>query len=283
MRRLITGLVLAAVSVGASSTTVDAAGVTVGGYTDGSGGGVRIVAPGDAGRGGATGGSTDGGTRQCAYFQAMPADVPYVGEVIADPSLVEPGTPVVLRCRDTTTGEIVYSLLQQWDPGQPTMLVPSAATLAEIAASSITLPVPAAQTWPADGVGLVNLPVWLHVANWHPLNATASAGGLSATVDAHPVRALWDMGDGSITCLDGGTPYEPGIADLHSSTCAHTYRHSSGREPGGHFAGSVAVTWRLRWRATDGQTGDLGELTSPQTAFTIRVEESQALVGGGFG
>jgi len=36
--------------------------------------------------------------------------------------------------------------------------------------------------------------------------------------------------------------------------------------------------WHLRWFATNGQGGDLGELTSPVAGFTLQIEESQALV-----
>ncbi len=40
------------------------------------------------------------------------------------------------------------------------------------------------------------------------------------------------------------------------------------------------IVWHLAWSATNGQGGDLGDLTGPAAAFGLRVEESQALVSG---
>jgi hypothetical protein len=264
-----------------SATTASARGASAGGYTDGSGGGVRVDAPGSGGSPG--GGNRDGGqssTRTCAYFSVVPGEPPFVGPRITDTSTLEPGTPVVLQCRDNTTGEIVYSLLQQWDPATAIDTGPTVAELAQQAANAVTVPVPAVRTWPAGETGLVNLPVWLHVDNWAVMSASASAGGLTATVEAVPVRALWTVGTEIVVCGDAGTEWTPGAS---TSSCSYTFRRSSGTDPGGLAPVSVSVVWHLRWSATDGQVGDLGEVTSPAAAFGLRIEESQALVAPGRG
>jgi hypothetical protein len=257
-----------------------AQGASAGGYSDGSGGGVRVEAPGTAGGEGDAGSARTGSSRECAYFAVVPGDPPSVGGRISDTSGLEAGTPVVLQCRDTTTGEVVYSLLQTWDPTAAIATGPSAAQLAEIAANSVTVPAPATRTWPAGGVGLVNLPVWLRVDNWDRQDASASAGGLTATVEAVPVRAVWIMDGESVVCTDSGSVWTP-TGGPAGSSCSHTFRHSSGAQPDGRFEVSVSVVWRLSWSATDGQVGDLGEVTSPVSVFGLRIEESQALVAPG--
>lgn len=141
------------------------------------------------------------------------------------------------------------------------------------------MPLPTVVTWPASGgTSLVNLPVWLHDANWAPLNASATAGGLTATVTAEPVRMDWNMDEDNLTCSSAGAPYDTTRRPEDQSTdCSYTYRHSSGTKPDGAFHGTGTIVWHLHWSATNGQGGDLGDI-SRTAPFTMRVEESQALV-----
>lgn len=271
--------VTVALIVGAGGTA-GAAGASAGGYTDGTGGGVRVEAPGHGGGPIATSGPGRASNRECGYFEVVGGEPAYVGTRIVDTGALELGTPVVLQCRDISTGAIVYSLLQTWDPATAIPTGPSAVELAEIAANSVSVPTPAARSWPAGGVGLVNLPVWLRVENWDPLEASASAGGLTATVEAVPVRAVWTLDGDTLVCADAGSVWTPTAAP-GSSTCSYTFGRSSGARPSGEFEVSVSVVWRLRWSATDGQVGDLGEITSPVSGFGLRVEESQALIAPG--
>jgi hypothetical protein len=267
---------------------VHAAGVGEAGGTTGPGsGGVLVVVPGSDSGGypiaGAAGGGGGPSNVECAYFGlAGDANVgaPVTGDRVLDTSTVQPGSYLWLVCRDRSTGAITYENLFVWDPANPPALVPSAATLAQIAANRVVLPLPGARTWPPAGsAGLVNLPVWLHVDNWGVLSASASAGGLTATVEATPVRSEWDMGDGTVACTDAGSVYDPAARpDPASSSCAFTYRRSSGVRPDGVFHASVRVVWHLRWFATNGQGGDLGELSGPVAGFDVSIEESQALV-----
>ena len=278
MRRLIAVAAIGVV-VGAGGRA-GASGASAGGYSDGSGGGVRVDAPGTDGSSGGADAPRGGSDRECAYFEAVDGEPPYVGKRIVDTSVLVPGTPVVLQCRDVSTGAIVYSLLEPWDPATAIATGPTAAALAEIAANSLSVPAPGVRTWPAGGVGLVNLPVWLRVDNWDRQDASASAGGLTATVEAVPVRSVWTLDGDTVVCTDAGTVWSPSD-DPAGSSCSYTFGHSSGAEPGGRFEVRVSVVWRLRWSATDGQVGDLGEVTSPASVFAVRVEESQALVAPG--
>ena len=183
-------------------------------------------------------------------------------------------------CRDTTSGDVTFENIFTWNPAAPPALTPPAVVLAQMAVNSIRLPRPGVQSWPASGgTTLVNLPVWLHVANWATVAASASAGGLTATVQATPMQVRWDMDAGSVTCANAGSVYDPASSPSPgSSTCSYTYRQSSGVEADDTFHDSSVIVWRLSWSATNGQGGDLGEMTGPAAAFDLRVEESQALV-----
>lgn len=290
MRRRLLIMTTVALLVLAPAATGWAAGSgEAGGSTGGGGGQVVVVIPGsDAGtfRPTAIQGGTGPADVECKFFLApvnVGAVTPSQGDHVTDTSTLTDEDYVWLICRDRTSSEITFQNLFRWDPADPPVLAPTAAVLAQRAANGMTLPTPAVRTWPPAGTrGVVHLPVWLHVENWTPVSATASAGGLSATVEATPVRSEWDMDDGTITCVDGGTAYDPAARpDPDSSSCSFTYRRSSGVRPDGTFHSSVVVVWRLRWFATNGQGGDLGELSSPPAAFDVQIEESQALVAAG--
>lgn len=258
-----------------------------GGTTGGGGGRVVVVVPG-SGSGGYTGtGYTGGGGAasniECKFFEMTApagATLPGMGAQIEDTTTIEAGKLVGLTCRDTTTGDMTFQNIFPWDPATAPVLAPSAEVLAQMAANGMQLPSPGVQTWPPTGArGLVNLPVWLHVDNWQTLSASASAGGLTATVEADPVRAEWNMDAGAVTCTDAGTAYDTTArANPASSSCSYTYRQSSGIRADLTFHNTATVVWHLHWHATNGQGGDLGELSSPVAGFDLQIEESQALV-----
>jgi hypothetical protein len=262
-----------------------------GGYSGGSagdgGGTVVVVVPGSSSPGwpgkSYKGGGSDHATITCAYFlvaASVGAVLPSVGAEVTDTSTLAPGTPIWLICRDTASGDITFENIYLWNPAAPPTLTPPAVVLAQMAVNTIRLPTPGVQTWPASGsTGLVNLPVWLHVNNWRPIAASASAGGLTATVTATPVRVQWDMDVSSLACANAGSIYDPAVRpDPSSSTCSFTYRQSSGIEPDDTFHDSAVIVWHLAWTATDGEGGDLGQLNGPATGFALQIQESQALV-----
>jgi len=191
---------------------------------------------------------------------------------------LQPGDWVVLAC--SVDGEPIGARRRtQWFPGALPAAQPSAGELAQVALNRLSVPLPVISTWPgSDGSSLVNLPVWLQVANWSELSASASAGGLTAVITAEPVRADWDLDEGVATCTSPGASYDESLAAAEQSTeCSYTFRHSSGTRADGTFDATGTMVWHLRWSATNGQGGDLGEI-SRTSAFTLRVEESQAVV-----
>jgi hypothetical protein len=219
---------------------------------------------------------------ECRYFHMVTpggAVLPGVGEVITDTSTLEEGDLVWLICRDVNTGLTTYEHYFPWTTSTPPVAVPPAAVLAQIAANTMVLPLPDLETWPSDGqVGLVHLPVWLHVDNWQPIQASASAGGLTATVEARPVRVTWKPADDTVVCEGPGTRFDGDAASPPATACTYAFERSSGGQPDQAFTSTAAVTWHLRWFATTGEGADLGELTGPSTTFSTRVQESHALV-----
>jgi len=262
-----------------------------GGYSSGGtteeGGEVVVVVPGSSSAGW-SGSSYKGGggadsSISCEFFAvgATPGAVlPDVGAQVTDTSSVNTGDYLWIICRDTRSGDVTYENIFAWDPAAPPVLTPPAAVLAQMAVNSIRLPKPGVRTWPPSGsTGLVNLPVWLHVDNWASVSASAGAGGLTATVEATPVRVEWNMDDGSVTCSGAGSTYDVALKpDPSSSSCSYTYRRSSGVKPDLTFHDSSVIVWHLRWTATNGEGGDLGEMAGPPTAFALQIQESQALV-----
>lgn len=285
-RYLVAALLPLALVVGLA-TPSGADGQNAGGTTTPDGGQVVVVVPGSNTGGysntGYKGGGGGASNIECKFFDVtanVGAVLPGIGSQVTDTSTLETGAYIWLVCRDVTSGDITFENIFPWDPANPPVLAPSAEVLAQMAANGMVLPKPGVHTWPpSGGAGLVNLPVWLHVDNWSTISASATAGGLTATVEATPVRAEWNMDDGSVTCTDAGPAYDAvSHPDPGSSTCSYTYRRSSGVRADLTFHNKAVVVWHLKWSATNGQGGDLGELSSPVAGFDLQIEESQALV-----
>lgn len=89
---------------------------------------------------------------------------------------------------------------------------------------------------------------WLETAP-QPISATASAGGVTVTAEAHPSRYEWDFGDGGRLVSNGpGRPWTrraPGDV-------AHLY------EAKDVYDVVVDVVWQARWRVGGGPWQPLG-------------------------
>lgn len=215
--------------------------------------------------------------------------VPGPGAPITDFSTVKAGDLVWVECRDASSGVLLQATWTVWDPAIPPasqVPAPPAVELGQQALRQLQIPVPAVAFWPADIPALVRFPVLLHVENWGVLSATATAGGLSATVTATPVRSEFMMtdrgslGDDSttVTCRTAGTVYNPNYAmDDQGSDCSYTFRHSTGGEPDLKFHESATLVWQVSWSATNGQGGDLGEMART-SAFVVDVEEAHSVI-----
>jgi len=172
----------------------------------------------------------------------------------------------------------------RWVPSTPRSAEarPSPAQVAQTALARATWPAVVTRLNPPPDRLLVNFPIWLHLASgWQTVSASASVGGVSATVTASPQWARWDMGDGgSVTCHTPGTTYEPDRSwseNVDHRDCGFTYTRSSARAPSERFAVSVTVHYEVSWSSTGAAGGgSLGghDLT---TTFPVAVGQLQAL------
>jgi hypothetical protein len=154
------------------------------------------------------------------------------------------------------------------------------------------LPTPVLRIGPADedddGYALVNVPTffWLDrgPGQWHPVSAVASAGGVTVTVTAEPVRLVVDPGNGDapVTC----TGFQPVLReDVRTggipagATCSYRYLDSSAMAPNGRtWPVTVAVTWHATWTASTGAAGDLGHVATTSSPRDLPVAEIQAVI-----
>jgi len=153
------------------------------------------------------------------------------------------------------------------------------AVLAQQARQSVAIPLPPLATSPrADRRLYTRVPTWLWVdpSWWRGYSATANAGGVSSTVVARPVRAVWIMGDGGqTTCTGPGTEWRPGMADAQS-TCSYVYKNSSAGQSAKTFTMTVAVEFEVSWTSSIGPGGSLPGITRSATR-AVEVGEIQAV------
>lgn len=185
----------------------------------------------------------------------------------------------VLTLRDPVTGEPIAT--GGGTAGQTELIVIDPLTLAQRAAAALDLPSPAIRMSPADDQ-VVQLPSWLWIPDgqWQPQQVSASAGPVTSTVTATPVRVTWDMGNGDTVDCDGpGTPYRARFAGQSGATdCSYTYRYSSAGQPGESYQVTSTVAWELTWTATGAAGGGGLGTVETSAAQPVRVTEIQALV-----
>ena len=156
------------------------------------------------------------------------------------------------------------------------------AAVAREALRSVSIAAPVVATSPDASKALyVRVPTWLWVdaSWWRSYEATASAGRVSATVAARPVRATWAMGDGTtVSCSGPGTPWRRGLPDSASS-CQHTYLRSSASEPDARFLIRAEVELEVTWTSNVGASGRLSPIRR-SVSFAVPVAEIQAVGAG---
>ncbi|MCX7621108.1 MAG: hypothetical protein N2037_09740, partial [Acidimicrobiales bacterium] len=149
------------------------------------------------------------------------------------------------------------------------------------AVAQLGVPAPVVRTSPREWSPLVvGLETWLWVESWVSYSASASLGGVRATVTATPVSARFVTGDGGeVTCVGGGVPYDRSRSpEGQSSGCVHVYeRRSTVSDPAGIYTLAVTVTYEVVWSASNGQGGHLEPLTR-SASIPVQVVESQPVI-----
>jgi hypothetical protein len=139
----------------------------------------------------------------------------------------------------------------------------------------------------ADGFAFVQTPAFFWVdqapGQWGDVSATAAVAGLSLTVTAAPEQLVVTTGDGkTLQCAGAPAPFPAGADPVTFVGCRHVYRHSSAMaENGQTYPVTVAIVWHATWQASNGQSGDLGTLTTTSATRDLAVAEIQAVVTQG--
>lgn len=152
-------------------------------------------------------------------------------------------------------------------PGAP----PSPATLAREAAKTIALPRPSGHRSPSEAHLYDGLPFtwvnlwtyfWTDPGTWHPLRATATAGGVSATVTATPMTLSFDPGPGyaAVSCDGPGRPWGP--ADGNNAPARGACGFAYPRVTSGPVTTTQTITWKVTWTGSGGARGSLPDMST---------------------
>ena len=202
---------------------------------------------------------------------------------------VDPAARLYQRVCNGVAGEYQWSAPAQ--SGQPAVVLPTPAELAQEAYSQVRLPLPTPEHSPdlmlADGrrAVLVGEHTWLWTdpARFRPQSRRVQVGPVWAQVTATPIGLTFEPGDGAtpIVCSGPGTPFVSGRYAAHaaSPTCDYQYSRSSTGAAGGVVSAEYGITWRVRWTGAAGVVpagGQLPDMTS-RAASSFAVAEAQAL------
>jgi hypothetical protein len=125
---------------------------------------------------------------------------------------------------------------------------------------------------PSSASGLVGLPVWMWAertaVTTGPVEASASAGGVTVTAEARVSQVVWNMGDGHIVTCGLGTPYVQGTEGA-SPDCGHVYAQASSRHVpgGGPWPITATSTWTITWSGGGLSGTETLELSSSAELF----------------
>lgn len=123
--------------------------------------------------------------------------------------------------------------------------------------------------------------LWMDPAQWQALDLTVTAGPTAVTVTAEPVRAVWDLTEGSTTCGSAGRAWVKGMGDEEQTDCSFTFTQISDDETSDAFPVTSTLIYRVDWTCAGGcleDAGTLGEVPGLPGAAAIRVGERQSVV-----
>jgi hypothetical protein len=138
--------------------------------------------------------------------------------------------------------------------------------------------------WDDQGFAFVQMPTFFWVdqaqGQWATVSGTASLPGLSVTVQAVPEELVVSTGDGAEVHCPGAPPAFPrGTDPMQFGGCQHVYRDSSAMSANGQtYPVQLSIIWHASWTASNGQSGDLGTLTTTSDTRPLPVAEIQALL-----
>src|SRR6056297_3127863 len=153
-------------------------------------------------------------------------------------------------------------------------LVPDAAARAR---SRLPLPAPDISP-PPDAGGIVNLGLWLAIADPGPTSARAGLSGAWAEATGTLTGFTVDFGNGDvITCPGLGVPIaavQPDLDTADEGPCGYTYRASSPDDQ--PFQMTVTASYAITWTTSDGRSGTL-DTSDRSITFDYDVDEIQTV------
>jgi hypothetical protein len=213
------------------------------------------------------------GTKTCTPWEPLNGstiELSNPNPIVIDPATGQPSTIYIRSC----DGKFQYVYVGPHSP----------VDVAHVAYQKVAKLVPKPQATfspPADRM-VVNFESWLGVTPRPPVTATAAIPGLSATVTATPTTIEWSTGtkvagdSETISCALWGS------AQSAQDGCAWTPAYPSVAKVTGtnddRYHGAVTIVWQVAWQATNGATGDLGELRTT-TPVRMGVQEIQTIGG----
>jgi hypothetical protein len=187
-----------------------------------------------------------------------------------NPNTGEPATVYVRQC----DGQYQYVYVGPQDPED----------VADYAYDKVVSLVPdpeVAFSPPIDKM-IVNFETWLGITPSPPITATATIPNLSATVTAEPTSIEWVTGSQVagdttlITCRPWGSTRSA------QDGCSWIPKYPSVEKVTGttdqRYHGTVTIVWEVSWQASNGASGDLGELRTT-TDIKMVVQEIQTIGG----
>jgi hypothetical protein len=247
---------------------------------------------GNGGGGGGGGGDNSGITCRLSFDSGSLGDEASLTEAqlqeAYDREVAQGGSSVaVVRVCSDQAGNIVSTELIEWTPTTPVEVDPQ--VLAQMAYDWLMFPRPVGETSPPLATGTVaQLPTFLAIENWAEVSRTATAGTVSATVTATPVRQTWTFeGEVVAECNRAGVLVEAG-ASPPPEACGWTPEHSSAGQPTRGESGEpcfdlvVTMTWDVGWTSegAGGASGEFDDGGISQSRACVVVAEVQAVVSG---
>jgi hypothetical protein len=154
--------------------------------------------------------------------------------------------------------------------------------LLQIAIGELHIPALDPGTAPPVGKdGLVGLPEWFWITNWHPVSVTVTAGPVWARATAVPQHLAFSPGGGlaGVSCRGPGTVYQPKLPlSAQHTDCSYTYDQPSAGQPGNAYQASVTVSWNISWVGSGGAGGEVAAGLTATTPMTLAVAAGEALV-----
>ncbi len=157
--------------------------------------------------------------------------------------------------------------------------------LLQIAMGELHIPALNPGTAPPVGKeGLVGLPEWFWMTNWHPVSVTVTAGPVWAKATAVPQKLTFNPGGGlaGFSCPGPGRAYQPKLPlSAQHTDCSYTYAQPSAGQPGNAYQASVTVSWNISWVGSGGAGGEVAAGVAATTPFTVAIAAGEALVTSG--